>query len=243
MFFWHRFVLCCFLPAFCVHLHWKSMRHWKILKLRDTLLSKFQNMGALSTLFSWWIQNTALYQLLRRKWALSQLKSGQNCQQNYEESHEGKPAVIFCMRKLGEAEISTSKGKGKWAGSRWVVLVCTPFTLLCSPPREREKETQRSVGLSLSITFKNQHLLRLIQYMWCFLSQLPRISMVLSHLSWSVALCKLPLFHELLCLPLSSGRLWASSVVSGSQAWQIRTRILFCFPPPPSFYYYYYFKL
>lgn len=61
-----------------------------------------------------------------------------------------KASSYFCMRKLGEAEISTSKGKGKWAGSRWVVLVCTALL----PTQEREKEAQRSVGLSLSIIFK-----------------------------------------------------------------------------------------
>lgn len=160
-----------------------------------------------------------------------------DCWQNYEETHEGKPAVIFAWENWVKQKYPPAKGRaseldpGGWC---WCAL-------LCSPHRREKRKLRGQWVWAYLLSLKYQHLLRLIQYMWCFLSQLPRISIFLSHLSWSVALFKLPLFHELLCLPLSSGRLWASSVVSGSQAWQIRTRILFF--SSSYFYYYYYFKL
>lgn len=56
------------LRFFCVS-HWNSMRHTHIkMSLGKTKFSKTQKVNVLSTLFSFWIWNTALYQLLGRNY-------------------------------------------------------------------------------------------------------------------------------------------------------------------------------
>lgn len=57
----------CSQQAFCAAPHWQSLRdcnHW--------------NISVLPALFSYFIQNTSLYQLLRRKWTVSQLQPKEN---------------------------------------------------------------------------------------------------------------------------------------------------------------------
>lgn len=53
----------------------QRMGGWNILALGWTQFHNYQNTSVLSTSFSCWIQNTALFQLLRGKFSLSQVKS------------------------------------------------------------------------------------------------------------------------------------------------------------------------
>lgn len=63
----------CSALASCGAPYWHSKRHWEVLDLGWALLSNNQNITVLPTLFSQWIWNTGLYQLLRKQ-TLSQTK-------------------------------------------------------------------------------------------------------------------------------------------------------------------------
>lgn len=64
----------CSLLLSCTPAPWQSMGNCTVLEWGLALLSNNGNIRVLSTFFSCWIQNTALKQLLGRKWTLFQLK-------------------------------------------------------------------------------------------------------------------------------------------------------------------------
>ena len=87
----HPLPTSCAPPAFLPAGHEKLKNPWFSINTSN------KNISVLSTLFSYWIQNTALYQLLGRKSTLSQLKPGE---------HSWWPLLAFIAKSVQKIAIS-----------------------------------------------------------------------------------------------------------------------------------------
>lgn len=90
-----------------------------------------------------------------------------------------KPCIFFSMRKVGEAEISTSKGKGKRAGCRWVVLVGAAFLTALLPTTAESQGNSEASGFEPAFKISTLVKANSVYVMITF----PEFPFFLSHLS------------------------------------------------------------